>query len=511
MGMVRLVPGTSVQIEPKVKWEHVVQMLLTVYDIDRTQSYYGVPLDELVSGGVESTRILAILAINYLRGVRTVRRKGFIRDLNVRRRDGFEGFGSVDVERTLMNHASGNPSPAWIETNVEYANPVNAAVHMAGKLLLRLLQQDRDGNRHPRQDLLVSMVHREVERMEEMGIESSRKRIGEYRRLSLGDLPRQRRYYRRAFHTAQSILASTLLGQIGGGPEELLVDYALSMETLFEDYSQRVLKQTVNSVGDIDYLNQLSSVECKHEPSLYPFGRDVNSYHEPDHLLCDDGEALAVLDSKYYREGENPATDSGPRSRMFAYAYLTDTDRMAFLCPHHRPDRLPVRQTGGEIRLVSPREDFTCEEYENRVYEYVFETLALRYPELRIFEAATDDYLCLKVTDEDLSKVRDPNGPFGISNPATFADRIISAITFSSYGPNKPELDHQSRWTKDRIRDACEKTDDEGRRTYPQHETTCVPIYDPDGNDDHGTVTLYFLESGDEGASVSTEGPWALM
>ncbi|MFC7143144.1 hypothetical protein ACFQMA_25460 [Halosimplex aquaticum] len=46
VGIVSLVPGMNVQIEPKVDWEHVIEMLLTVYDIDRTQSYYGVPLSE---------------------------------------------------------------------------------------------------------------------------------------------------------------------------------------------------------------------------------------------------------------------------------------------------------------------------------------------------------------------------------------------------------------------------------------------------------------------------------
>lgn len=510
VGLVRLVPGTSVQIEPKVDWEHVVRMLLAVCDVDRTRSYYGVPLDELVSSGVESARILAILAINYVHGVRTVRREGFVRNLNVRRRSGFEGLGSVDVERTLVDEASGNPVPTWIETTVEYDAPVNSAIHMAGKLLLRMLHQDRDGARHPRRDVLVSMLHREVERMEALGIESSRKRIDEYRRLSLRDLPRQRRYYRRAVHAARSVLDSALLGR-AGGPEELLVDYALGMNSLFEDYTHRVVSDAVDSLRDIDRLGRLSAVTCEREPPLYPFANDADARHEPDHVVCDGGEAVAVLDSKYYREGENPALESGARSRMFSYAYLTGTDRMAFLCPHLDPDRLQVAPTGGEIRIVSPEDGFTCEEYEDRVREYVLEALASRYPELRAFDAAADGHVCLDVTDGDLANVRDTSGPFAIHNPGTFADRVVSAITFSSYGPNKPELDDQGRWTKARIRDACRKTDDEGRPKYSPHETTCVPVYHPDGNDDNGTVTLYFLESGGEGTSVAAEGPWALL
>lgn len=512
VGIVRLVPGMSVQIEPKVDWEHVLEMLLTVYDIDRTQSYFGVPLDELLSSGVESTRIIAILAINYVHGVRTIRRNGFIRNINIRRRNGFHGLGSVDVEQTLMNHATGNPAPSWVETKIEYSNLVNSAIHMAGKLLLRLLQQDRVGNRHPRQDILLSMVHREVERMEELEIRSSQKHIGKYRRLSLHDLPRQRHYYRRAFHTAQSILSSTLLGQAGGGPQELLVDYALSMNTLFQDYSHRILNREIESIRQIDFLDQLTGVKCKPEYPIYPFEGNSDARHEPDHLLVNSEETLAVLDSKYYQEGKNPINDSDSRSRMFAYAYLTESDRMAFLCPQYRPVRLPVQYTDAEIQVISPESEFSCDEYRELIKEYILDTLALRYPELQAFDAASSGHLCLSGTSEgELSRVHETSGPFSISNAATFADRVISAIVFSSYGPNKPELDDQGRWTKSRIKDACQKTDEEDHPRYPQHETTCVPVYSPEGNAEHGTVTLYFIRSTEDGVTVETEGPWALM
>jgi hypothetical protein len=471
-----------------------------------------VPLDELVSSGVESARIIAILAINYVHGVRKIRREGFIRDINIRRQNGFEGLGSIDVEQTLMNHATGNLAPTWIETQVEYANPVNSAIHMAGKLLLRLLQQDQDGHQHPRQDVLLSMIHQEIEQIEELGIHSSQKEIGGYRRLSLQDLPRQRHYYRRAFHTSQSILSSTLLGQAGGGPEELLVDYALSMNKLFQDYSNRVLNRKVESLAQIDYLNQLTGVKCKPEPPIYPFAGNSEARHQPDHLLKDGDQTLAILDSKYYQAGKNPANESASRSRMFAYAYLTETDRMAFLCPKYRNVRLPVQHTGGEIEVVSPEDDFTCEDYEEAIRKYILETLTITYPELHVFEATSDAHLSLSgVSEEALSEVHDTNGPFSISNHTTFADRVIAAIVFASYGPSKPELENGGQWTKSRIEQACSKTDEEDHRIYPQHKTTCVPIYDPDGNNDHGTVTLHFLRSDQEGCSVRTEGPFPLM
>lgn len=512
VGIVKLVPGMSIQVEPKIEWEHVIRMLLTVYDIDRTQSYYGIPLEDMIAGEIEASQLIAILAINYVHGVKTITKKGFIRDLNIRRRNGYEGLGSVDVAQTLMNHATGIPEPTWVETEVDYANPVNETIHMAGKLLLRLLEQERGGHQHPRQDLLLSMVHQQVREIEDRGVQSSQKQLGEYRRLSLASLPRQRHYYRRAVHTSQSILSSALLGQTGGGPEELLVDYALSMDSLFQDYTQRVLSREVESLRVLDHLDRLSDVECKNEHRLYPFEGNAKAAHEPDHLLTDGDETLAVLDSKYYQEGKNPANDSTSRSRMFAYAYLTNTDRMAFLCPQYHRDRLPVSSTGGELEVISPDDDFTCNEYERLTREYLIESIALKYPELNVFSAVQNGRLCLEsVSEDDLSEVYDTTGPFAISNPATFATRVINDIAFSAYGPNKPELDNQGQWTKSRIKDACGKTNDDDRPRYPQHETTCVPVYTTDTDDDPGQVTLYFLRQREDRVTVSKEGSWALM
>ncbi len=512
VGIVRLIPGMSVQIEPKVEWDHVIRMLLTLYDIDRTQSYYGVPLEELIDSDVEAARVLAILALNYVHGVRIIRRKGFTRDLHIRRRDGFEGLGSVDVERTLMNHASGNPEPTWVETHIEYDNPVNESIHMAGKLLLRLLQQGRQEHAHPRRDVLLSMVHQELSHLEQLGVESSQRRIGLYRRLSLDDLPRQRHYYNRAFHASQSILSSSLLGQVGSGPEELLVDYALSMNTLFQDYSQRVLERALDSIRQLDHLENLLDVACEPEYPIYPFTERGEGRYEPDHLFTDGEDTFAVLDSKYYQEGKNPASSTGSRSRMFAYAYLMQTNRMAFLCPQYRPMRLSVQRVDAEVEIVSPDGEFSCDEYERQIRTYLLETLAQHFPELQVFSAVDEYHLCLNdATEEQLSQILDTTGPFSISNPVTFADKIINAIAFSQYGPSKPDLENQGQWTKSRIRDTCAQTNEDGLPKYPQHETTAVPVYDPSGGDDHGVVTLYFIRDAEDDVEVSQEGPITLL
>jgi hypothetical protein len=512
VGVVRLLPGMSVQIEPKVDWEDVVRMLLTVYDIDRTQSHYGVPLEELTTGGIEASRIVAILAINYVHGLRTINRQGFIRDLEIRRRNGFEGIGSIDMSQTLLNQASGNPEPTWVETHVEYSNVVNEAIHMAGKLLLRLLQQDHGERAHPRQNTLFSMVYNEIERMEELGIESTHRRLAAYRRVSLSDLPRQRHYYQRALHTAHSVLASTLLGRTGSGPEELLVDYALSMNSLFEDYTQRILQRSLEQLGDIDHLDDLEQVNCEAEPSIYPFDGNTDAVYYPDHHLVDGDETVAVLDSKYYREGKNPAFETGSRSRMFSYAYLTSTDRMAFLCPLYHRDSLEINRPDTSVDIVSPDEGFSCEAYESLLREYLLEVLAESYPELRAFDAVSEGMLCLDgVTPSDLVAVEEPDGPFGISSPSTFASKILSAITLSPEGPNRLDLENGGQWTKSRLEAACSKKHEDGRPKYPQDRTTCVPVYDSDGEGKFGTITLFFLRQEEDGSIVLNSETATLM
>lgn len=510
VGVVSLLPGMSVQIEPKVDWDDVVQMLLTVYDIDRTQSHYGIPLDELTSGGIEASRVIAILAINYVHGLRQIRRKGLLRNLEIRRRDGFTGLGSIDMSRTLLNRGRGKLEPTWVETHAEYSNPVNETIHMAGKLLLRLLQQEHHGRAHPQQNALFSMVYQEVQQLEGFDIQSSRRELGTYRRVSIGDLPRQRHYYRRALYTAQSVLAATLLGQTGSGPEELLVDYALSMNALFEDYTQRVLSRALDSFGRIDHLDQLQKVQIEAEPPIYPFDGNTDATYYPDHLLTDDEDTLAVLDSKYYKEGKNPAHQTGSRSRMFSYAYLTSTERMAFLCPLYHRTSMVVNRPGATVDIVSPDNGFSCEAYESLIREYLIDVLAETYPHLAVFEAAGNGILSLDgVTTTELEDVDDPDGEFSIRNPSKFANRVLAGITFSTEGPNKLDLENGGQWTKSRIQDMCTRQDEEGRPRYPQDKTTCVPIYEPDGGGAHGTITLYFVRVEETGetdqVAVETE------
>lgn len=505
VGMVQLLPGLSVDVEPKVGWEATFEMLLTVYDIDRTQSFYGIPLDELTAENTASEKIISILAINYVAGMRTVHRNGVIRELEITRRQGFEGYGSVDVEQTLVDKTGPTQAPTWIETEVDHSNAINEAVLLAGRILLRMLS--REGvTSHPRTETLLSMVHREVQRLEALDIKDSPRNITRYRSLTIEMLPRQRHYYRRALHTSRSILSSVLLGGAGSGSGELLVDYALRMNRLFEDYSQRVIEKILKDVqSNIDRLDSLNGVECTREYPLQPFEGNPSATHEPDHLLHGPLGPIAILDSKYYEEESNPATESDTRSRMFTYAYLTGCDRMAFLCPQLEAMDMKVQQTDGVVSVVASSGEFTCEQYRSSVREYVFDALAEEHPELRVFEALDSNrILTLEgTTESDLQQVSHLDGPFSIDNESTFAKQVVDAVNFSRQGPNKSELPNKGQFTRRRIKEQLTVEDNNGNPRYPKNRTTCVPIYDPDGGDEYGSVQLYFLI--DDGAELTIE------
>ena len=513
VGMVQLLPGLSVHVEPKVGWDAAFEMLLTVYDIERTQSFYGIPLEELTAENTASGKILGILAINYVAGMRAVHRNGVIRELQIDRRQGFEGYGSVDVAQTLVDQTGPTRAPTWIETEVEHSNTVNEALLLAGRILLRMLSRG-DGVSHPRTETLLSMVHREVQRLESLGITDSPRNIARYRSLTVDALPRQRHYYRRALHASRSILSSVLLGGPGSGAEELLVDYALSMNGLFEDYSHHVIEEVLRDLkSNIDRLGSLDGVTCSREYSLRPFEGNPQAKHEPDHLLSGPLGPIAILDSKYYEEGSNPANESGPRSRMFTYAYLTGCDRMAFLCPQLEPMELPVEHTDGLLSVVTPSDGFTCDRYRSSIREYVFEVLAEVHPELRVFEALDSNrILALEgTTESDLEQVSHLDGPFTIHNESAFADRVVTSVTFSPAGPNRNELPNKGRWTRERIKGHLTAENEDGTPRYPNHRVTCVPIYDPDGEGQYGSVRLYFLVDDGSELTVDVSDPIKLL
>jgi len=501
IGVVSLTPSSKVQVDPKIEWEHIFDMLLAVYDQNRSIEYHGMPLQDFLSDDIDLDDVFVVLAINYLDGLETIRRHGYIRDLVIKRLDSLDGRGEIDVEETLLNHARGTLEPHWVRNETEYDNAVNSLLHYAGKTLLRLFRENAAENDHAGYDRLFSEVHREVQRLEGMGVESGLDRMDAYRRLSLADLPKQRRYYQKAFDVAKAVMSSSLGQQLRDGPRELVVDYVLNMESLFEEYSQVVISNELEGIKAYDYLDDLTDVTAVDSPTVNPFADEGQIYHEPDHALQEGSETIAVLDSKYYAEGHDPVKESPSRSRLFSYAYLLDTDRLAFVCPLLEPKRRRVAQTGAELQIVSPEAEFTLERYDDVVHEYLYEVLVERAPEIKAFRAVSENQLCLDGVDaSDLSEAKSMSGPFTFKSPRNFSLRVLKAAAdeYSYNVRNRQDLEQNGEWTREQIETRCEQR-------Y-EHTTTCVPVFCEDrGNE---WIDLYFLNGGGE---VEKEGPLKLL
>jgi hypothetical protein len=501
IGVVSLTPSSKVQVDPKIDWEHIFDMLLAVYNQNRSVEYHGIPLQDFLSDDIDLDDVFVVLAINYLNGLERIHRQGYIRDLVIHRLDSLDGRGEIDVEQTLLNHARGTLEPHWVRNETEYNNAVNSLLHYAGKTLLRLFRQNSEENDHPVYDRIFSEVHREVERLESMGVKSGLDRMDEYRRLSLSDLPKQRRYYQTAFDVAKAVMSSSLGQQLRDGPRELVVDYVLNMESLFEKYSQVVIERELSSIKSYDYLHNLSDVTPVRSPSVNPFEDEGEIYHEPDHALQEGDETLAVLDSKYYAEGHDPVRESPSRSRLFSYAYLLHSDRLAFLCPLLEPKRRNVVQTGAELEIVSPKQEFTLEGYDAVVHDYLYDVLVENSPELEVFRAVAENQLCLDGVDEsDLSEAKSMSGPFTFKDVQNFSLRVVkvAADEHSWKVRNRYDLEQGGDWAREQIETRCEQR-------Y-EHTTTCVPVFCRE----HGQewIDLYFLDGSGE---IEKEGPLKLL
>jgi hypothetical protein len=503
IGIVSLTPSSKIQVDPKIDWEYIFDMLLAVYDQNRAIEYHGIPLQSFLSDDIDLDDVFVILAINYLHGIEQIHRNGFIRDLIIRRVDSLDGRGEIDVEQTLLNHVRGQIEPQWIRNEIEHDNAVNSLLHYAGKTLLRLFQQKSKTTNHPGYDRIFSEVHREVRRLERLGVTSRLDRMDAYRRLSLSDLPKQRHYYQKALDVSKAIMSSSLGQQLRDGRRELVVDYVLNMESLFEQYSQVVVEQQFKRIRTYDHLGKLDDVTPVRSPSVNPFEGEAEIYHQPDHALQRGDDTIAVLDSKYYAEGEDPVKKSPSRSRLFSYAYLLHADRLGFLCPLLEPKRRSVAQTGAELQVVSPREGFSLEGYNDALYDYLHGVLTEDHPELEAFRAVSDNRLSLDgVSESQLSTATSMDGPFTFKNPRDFSLRVVKAAadTYSWQHRNRAALEQGGDWTRDQIEARCKQQD--------KYATTCVPVFCAENGREW--IDLYFIDSGD-GTVEKADPPLKLL
>ncbi|WP_158854021.1 McrC family protein [Halorhabdus sp. CUG00001] len=493
VGIVSLTPRSKLRIEPKIDWDYIFDMLLAVHGRKRSVEYHGIPLDEFRTEDVDLEDVFLILAINYLNGLEDIHRNGYVRQLETRRADLEQPRGVIDIEQSLVNQAEGRAQQHCLLKEVNYDNAANSLLHYAGTHLLRLFRQYEDKYDHQAYYHVFSQVHQEVRHLEGLDVTSGRRRIPEYRRFSLHDLPKQRHYYQQAIEVAKAVVASSLGTPAMEGNRELVVDYVLNMESLFEQYSQVALEEELDAIKGYDYLGQTENVSAVRSPTLQPFENEGQVFHQPDHAVEKGDETLAVLDSKYYAEGKDPVKSGSSRSRLFSYAYLLETPRMGFLTPLGEPRIRTVAQTGAELQVVSPDSNrFSLEGYHACVRHYLHEALADMYPALDVYRAVTEHALCLDQHDASaLNRLTDPDGPFDFSNVNEFSLRVINAAadTLSVTYQTKSDLEQNGEWTREQIRTRCGE--------YQSDTTTCVPVFRRERNEEW--IDLYFVVRGSDG------------
>jgi 5-methylcytosine-specific restriction endonuclease McrBC regulatory subunit McrC len=507
VGIVSLTPRSKLRIEPKIDWNHLFDMLLAVHGRKRSVEYHGIPLSEFRTEDVDLEDVFLILAINYLNGIEAIHRRGFVRRLETRRADLEQPRGVIDIEQSLVNQAEGRTQQHCLLKEVNYDNPANSLLHYAGTHLLRLFQEYESKYDHQAYYHIFSQIHQEIRRLEDMDVGSNRRRIPEYQRFSLRDLPKQRHYYQRAIEVSKAVVASSLGTPAMNGDRELVVDYVLNMESLFEQYSQVAIEDELGTIKEYDHLDQTENVSAVRSPTLKPFENEPQIYHQPDHAVEEGEETLAVLDSKYYAEGKDPVRSGGSRSRLFSYAYLLDACRMGFLTPLNESWTRTVAQTDAELQVISPNGDqFALDRYHDSVREYLHEVVAETYPALEAFRAVEEHDLCLDQYDTtDLDRVTEIDGPFDFSNIHEFSLRVVNAAadTLSNRSSSRSDLEQSGKWTRRQIETQCENRSAD--------TTTCVPVFRRDGQRER--IDLYFLILDEEGSlkAVTVEDDFRLL
>ena len=502
VGRISLTAEAKLNIKPKLPWRSVLDMLLAVYNRGRTVDYHGVPIERFLADDINLEDIFPILATNYLQGIETIHRRGFVRDVVTQRVDLEEPRGRIDVGQTLVNHAEGRLAQHCVVNEIEHDNSVNSLLYYAGTILLQLFREHSEQYDYPAYRHIFSQIQREVDHLEQLGVTSDVRRIPEYRAFLLSDLPKQRHYYERAVDVAKAIISSSIGTPMSGGAQELSIDYVLNMESLFEQYSQVVISSQLERIQEYDALDATTNVSATRSPKVEPFEGETSIYHQPDHAIERGDDTLAVLDSKYYAEGHSPVTDSSARSRLFSYAYLLDTDRLGFLCPLLAPIQRRIVQTGAELQVISPAEEFSLDAYNEAVHEFIHRVLAMEYPTLDVFRAVGENALCLDgVSENALDGIADPDGPFDFDNIRQFTLRVLkrAADELSREVNNRNGLEQSGEWLRDQIRVRCE--------SRSPATTTCVPVFRRENGQE--LVDLFFVN--ETSNDVEKEGPLKLL
>lgn len=370
VGVVNLTPTSKLQINPKIGWEEILEMFLAIQRRNRSLRYHGIPIDDFLSEDIEISDIFVVIAINYLNSLQPIHRNGFIRQFKSEDHDAVTGRGRIDVEQSLLNQVRGIHKHRFVQKNIDYSTTVNSLIYLAGKQLLRLFQDSSNDYNHDQYFQIFSSLREEIRHLGEFGVSSNDIDLKQIKTTTVSDLPRQRRYYSNAVKTAKTIISSTTGQSLESGHEDLTIDFILDMDQVFETFTQIILEKEVKRLN-----NQSSAFEghisIEEEPTIQIFNDSSDASYRPDHILKNHDNVIAVLDSKYYSRHNDPSLIGEVRSRMFSYALMLNTTKMAFLCPFGKTISRELDLRDGKVTLVRPGGDFSIRSYRRSIREYL--------------------------------------------------------------------------------------------------------------------------------------------
>lgn len=378
VGIVDLTPRSKLRIQPKIGWDDILTMFLTVHQTGhRSVEHHGVPISDFLADDIGIEDLFVVIAVHYLQSLDPLHRYGFYRTTERYREDAISSRGRIDIGRSLKNHRMGRPEQHYIVNDVTYDTRVHKLIHRAGRELLRLFEQYADRYGRDEYYRVFSRVAEEVAHLESLGIKSNRQTVGDYATTSMADVPAQRReYYRDIVETSKMILSSSTGESVDAGEQELQVNCIIDMEQLFEEYTQIVLQEELDALtSGVQYETDVP-LSVDQNPSIKPFKNSERIDHKPDHLLCAGEEPVTVLDTKYYAADDDPTADAYTRSRMFAYGFLLDLQQMAFLTPLAETQTRVLRG-GGKVEVISAKDSgsFSVEAYRQTIQSYLADTV----------------------------------------------------------------------------------------------------------------------------------------
>jgi len=464
VGIVNLTPNSCLQINPKIGWSDILEMFLAVGEQRRSLNYRGIPIREFLADDIGIEDVFIVVAVNYLNSLEDIFRHGLIRSFDRRRTTALDARGRIDIEASLQNfdYPNGVPQHEFVEKIVEYGIPVNDILCRAGKELERLFHLYAGKENEASYTRIFSRLEQAIHRLEQRGITGDSISLSEISEITPADLPRQRHYYAKALDISKTILSSSIGQPLDQGREELLMEYIIGMENLFEKYTELALNEELEKLQDNRLVSGLDSVKVEKQ-SYELFEENSNSYSvQPDHILKSNEGVVAVLDSKYYGRNKDPLSGNWSRSRLLSYGFRLETDNLGMIAPLAEPTKLSFKGRNGTLSIIAPNSnEFSTDGLRDAISEFLKNNIGstkdttlgkdlhekqICYPEVEattITEAASAGPLRVEnlvnntrpifdyiVRDERLSDVL---------NPRNTQDRLKASRMFSTYLENEAE------------------------------------------------------------------------